>query len=36
VLLAGADLGIVAGFLWLAEHTSAPLPVVGGVGTCTW
>jgi signal transduction histidine kinase len=28
VLLAGADLGIVAGFLWLAEHTSAPLPLV--------
>jgi signal transduction histidine kinase len=27
-LLAGADLGIVAGFLWLAEHTSVPLPVV--------
>jgi signal transduction histidine kinase len=28
VLLAAADLGIVAGFLWLAEHTSVPLPVV--------
>jgi signal transduction histidine kinase len=28
VLLAGADLAIVAGFLWLAEHTSVPLPVV--------
>jgi signal transduction histidine kinase len=27
-LLAAADLGIVAGFLWLAEHTSAPLPLV--------
>jgi signal transduction histidine kinase len=27
-LLIGADLGIVAGFLWLAEHTSVPLPLV--------
>jgi signal transduction histidine kinase len=27
-LLVGADLGIVAGFLWLAEHTSVPLPLV--------
>jgi signal transduction histidine kinase len=28
LLLAGVDLGIVAGFLWLAEHTSSPPPVV--------
>jgi signal transduction histidine kinase len=28
VLLGCADLGIVAGFLWLAEHTSPPLPLV--------
>jgi signal transduction histidine kinase len=28
VLLGCADLGIVVGFLWLAEHTSAPLPLV--------